>query len=255
MRTGGPDTDRSAPSQGGDTGSNPVGGATRSSWSEASERVRGFSGFRRWPPNTPQEHRRIVARNLRALHDVDFAKITTHTLDVLYAPSSPPAAARRPNAPARSHHVRSTAPRCRKTCGRPRCPHKGACAEWRPCDDQPCRHSGPLSAARVHRIHTVVRSALGQAVKWGWIRRYRPSGAPPISGRLPTHGVHAAAPNFRRARMVCHPAAPRGRVNRRLIGRLIRRHCCRRHEPGTVDGYGRAMVGASGMLAIVSAAY
>jgi hypothetical protein len=40
---------------------------------------------RRWPPNTLQEHRRIVARNLRALHDVDVAKITTHTLDVLYA--------------------------------------------------------------------------------------------------------------------------------------------------------------------------
>jgi hypothetical protein len=40
---------------------------------------------RRWPPNTLQEHRRIVARNLRPLHDVDVAKITTHTLDVLYA--------------------------------------------------------------------------------------------------------------------------------------------------------------------------
>lgn len=40
---------------------------------------------RRWPPNTLQEHRRIVARNLRALHDVDVAKITTHTIVVLYA--------------------------------------------------------------------------------------------------------------------------------------------------------------------------
>jgi hypothetical protein len=41
---------------------------------------------------------------------------------------------------------------------------------WSPCDDQPFRHTGPVSAARVHRIHTVVRSALGEAVMWGWIR-------------------------------------------------------------------------------------
>jgi hypothetical protein len=40
---------------------------------------------RRWPPNTLQEHRRIVARNLAPLHDADVTKITTHTLDVLYA--------------------------------------------------------------------------------------------------------------------------------------------------------------------------
>jgi hypothetical protein len=40
---------------------------------------------RRWPPNTLQEHRRIVTRNLAPLLDVDVAKITTHTLDVLYA--------------------------------------------------------------------------------------------------------------------------------------------------------------------------
>jgi hypothetical protein len=43
------------------------------------------TGQRRWPPNTLQEHRRIVARNLRPLHDVDVAKITNHILDVLYA--------------------------------------------------------------------------------------------------------------------------------------------------------------------------
>jgi hypothetical protein len=34
---------------------------------------------RRWPPNTLQEHRRIVARNLASLHGVDVAKITTRT--------------------------------------------------------------------------------------------------------------------------------------------------------------------------------
>jgi integrase len=126
---------------------------------------------RRWPPNTLQEHRRIVARNLRALHDVDVAKITTHTLDVLYAELAARGGACThrpcPMAPCPEH-----GPRChRKKCKRPVCQHKGECAGWVPCEDQPCRHSGPLSAARVHRIHTVVRSALGQAVKWGWIRR------------------------------------------------------------------------------------
>jgi [2Fe-2S] binding domain len=126
---------------------------------------------RRWPPNTLQEHRRIVARNLAPLLDVDVAKITTHTLDVLYAELAARGGACThrpcPPAPCPEH-----GPRCRrKKCKRPACPHKGACADWAPCDDQPCRHSAPLSAARIHRIHTVVRSALGQAVKWGWIRR------------------------------------------------------------------------------------
>ncbi len=134
---------------------------------------------RRWPPNTLQEHRRIVARNLRALHDVDVAKITTHTLDVLYAElaarGGPCTHRPCPPGPCLEH-----GPRCRrKKCERPTCPHKGACAVWIPCDNQPCRHSGPLSAARVHRIHTVVRSALGQAVKWGWIRRNPAENAEP----------------------------------------------------------------------------
>jgi integrase len=126
---------------------------------------------RRWPPNTLQEHRRIVARNLRPLHDVDVAKITTHTLDVLYAElgarGGPCTHRPCPVAPCIEH-----GPRCRRQkCARPACPHNGACWDWTPCENQPCRHSGPLSAARVNRIHTVVRSALGQAVKWGWIRR------------------------------------------------------------------------------------
>jgi len=126
---------------------------------------------RRWPPNTLQEHRRIVARNLAPLLDVDVAKITTHTLDVLYAELAARGGACThrpcPPAPCPEH-----GPRCRrKKCKRPACSHKGSCADWAPCDDQPCRHSAPLSAARIHRIHTVVRSALGQAVKWGWIRR------------------------------------------------------------------------------------
>jgi integrase len=126
---------------------------------------------RRWPPNTFQEHRRIVARNLRALHDVDVAKITTRTLEVLYAELAARGGACThrpcPMAPCTEH-----GPRCRrKACDRPSCSHGGTCASWKPCEDQPCRHSAPLSAASVHRIHTVVRAALGQAVKWGWIRR------------------------------------------------------------------------------------
>jgi hypothetical protein len=63
---------------------------------------------RRWPPNTLQEHRRIVARNLAPLHDVDVTKITTHTLDVLYAELAL-AAAHAPTVPARLHRVPSTA--------------------------------------------------------------------------------------------------------------------------------------------------
>jgi len=126
---------------------------------------------RRWPPNTLQEHRRIVARHLAPLHDVEVAKITTRTLDILYAElatrGGPCTHRRCPTPPCPQH-----GPRCRrKACERPACPHSGACQSWMPCHDQPCRHSGPLSAARVHRIHTVVRSALGQAVKWGWIHR------------------------------------------------------------------------------------
>jgi hypothetical protein len=86
---------------------------------------------RRWPPNTLQEHRRIVARNLRPLHDVDVAKITTHTLDVLYAELAARGGACThrpcPPAPCPEH-----GPRCRrKKCKRPACSHKGACADRR----------------------------------------------------------------------------------------------------------------------------
>jgi integrase len=126
---------------------------------------------RRWPPNTLQEHRRIVARNLAPLHDVDVTKITTHTLDVLYAELAARGGACT-HRPCPTAACLEHGPRCRrKNCGRPACPHDGACTTWTSCDAQPCRHGAPLSAARVHRIHTVVRSALGQAVKWGWIRR------------------------------------------------------------------------------------
>jgi hypothetical protein len=80
---------------------------------------------RRWPPNTLQEHRRIVARNLKALHDVDVAKITTRTLDVLYAELA-----------ARG----------------------GACTH-RPCPMGPCTDQGPAAGAKP----AVVRPALTTA--------------------------------------------------------------------------------------------
>lgn len=127
---------------------------------------------RRWSPSVLREHRRIVDRNLRPLHDVDVAKITTHTLDVLYSElvARGGACARRPcpRPPCPAHGARCE----RKGCERPPCStHKGACAGWIPCDEHPCRHGGPLSIATVNRIHVVVRAALEQAVKWGWIRR------------------------------------------------------------------------------------
>jgi integrase len=78
---------------------------------------------RRWPPNTLQEHRRIVARNLRALHDVDVAKITTHTLDVLYAELAARGGACT-HRPCPLALCPEHGPRCRrKTCKRPACPH------------------------------------------------------------------------------------------------------------------------------------
>ena len=84
---------RLRPSQGGDTGSNPVGGATRKTWSKAQ------------------------------LHGVDVTKITTRTLDVLYAELA-----------ARG----------------------GACTH-RPCPPAPCPEHGPDADARsasVQRVRT-----------------------------------------------------------------------------------------------------
>jgi integrase len=126
---------------------------------------------RRWPPSTLRENSRIVRRNLKPLHAVDLAKLTTHTLDVFYGELAMRGGAcmRRPCqlAPCPEH-----GPRCRrKTCDRPACSHRGACSTWRPCEDFPCAHGGPLAASTVNRIHAVVHAALEQAVKWQWIRR------------------------------------------------------------------------------------
>jgi len=126
---------------------------------------------RRWPPATLRENSRIVHRNLKPLHTIDVAKLTTHTLDVFYGELAIRGGACThrpcPLPPCPEH-----GPRCRrKTCERPVCQHKGACSTWRPCDDYPCPHGGPLAASTVNRIHAVVHAALEQAVKWQWIRR------------------------------------------------------------------------------------
>src|SRR5690606_13818301 len=145
---------------------------------------------RRMSPNTLSETRRIVRTYLaKPLGAMDVASIRTRTLDVLYAEL----AARggrcqhrpcpRPPCPGhpgeRCNRVGCTPPcpghpgaRCeRKSCER-RCPvHDGACASWVPCKDTPCEHGASLSAATVHRIHSVVRSLLEQAVAWGWISK------------------------------------------------------------------------------------
>jgi integrase len=126
---------------------------------------------RRWSPGTLREHQRIVRRNLTPLHDIDVAKISTHTLDLLYGQLAARGGACT-NRPCPPRPCPKHGARCRKAkCKRPPCDtHKGTCATWVPCAEHPCRHGGPLSAATVNRIHVVVRAALGQAVKWGWIR-------------------------------------------------------------------------------------
>jgi integrase len=49
----------------------------------------------------------------------------------------------------------------------------GRCRRRPPCETDVCEHGagGPLSAATVARVHTVVRAALEQAVRWGWLPR------------------------------------------------------------------------------------
>ena len=102
---------------------------------------------RRWPPATLRENSRIVRRNLKPLHMVHVAKLTTHTLDVFYGELTTRGGACThrpcPRPPCPEH-----GPRCqRKTCERPTCKHNGACSTWRACDDYPCPHGGPLAAS------------------------------------------------------------------------------------------------------------
>lgn len=125
----------------------------------------------RWSPSVAYQYRWMIDRRLAPLRPLQVDRISTQTLDEFYA-----ALAARggrctrkpcPPAPCSEHGARCRRPGCK----RPRCkPHNGACATWTPCADYPCPHGGPLAGSTVVRTHVVVRSALGQAVKWGWIR-------------------------------------------------------------------------------------
>lgn len=96
--------------------------------------------------------KKIIEKDLAPLRQVRLAELAgrfgTARLDEFYAA------------------MRARGGRCRRqpACGTPTCDH-GAGA--------------PLSAATVHRMHVVVRSALGLAVKWGWIARNPAIGASP----------------------------------------------------------------------------
>jgi integrase len=132
---------------------------------------------RRWSPSTLKEHRRIVRTYLaRPLADVDVARIRTHTLDVLYGELAERGGAcrHRPcprpvNCGVEGHPKRCQRVQCVRSWVCPR--HDGGCANWVSCEESPCEHGAPLDTSTVNRIHTVVRSALEQAVKWGWILR------------------------------------------------------------------------------------
>jgi integrase len=128
---------------------------------------------RRWSPTTQRENPRIVDRYLtKSLGELDVSDIGTHTIDRLYGALLERGGKCR-NRPCPRQPCKDHGPRCeRKKCTRPPCKaHEGKCAGLVPCDRAPCPHGGPLTPATVQRIHTVVRSALEQAVKWGWIRR------------------------------------------------------------------------------------
>jgi integrase len=97
------------------------------------------SALNRNAPSTVRTDRTIIDTYLRrGLGDIPVADIRTHTLDVFYA------------------ELAARGGRCQRD---PR------------CDQSPCRHGRPLAPGSVRRIHNVVRAALGQAVRWGWIRR------------------------------------------------------------------------------------
>src|SRR4029453_3573297 len=68
------------------------------------------------------------------------------------------------------------------------CPrHDGGCANWVSCEESPCEHGAPLDTSTVNRIHTVVRSALEEGVKWGGIPRTPAEYAEP--GEIPVKEV------------------------------------------------------------------
>ncbi len=125
----------------------------------------------RWSPSVRYQHRWMVDRHLGQLVPVAVERITPQVLDEFYAALAARggACSRRP---CRPQPCREHGARCRRqTCKRPPCPDHGrACASWSPCDAHPCEHGAPLSTSTVARVHVVVRAALEQGVRWGWIR-------------------------------------------------------------------------------------
>jgi integrase len=129
---------------------------------------------RRMSPSTLVETRRIVRAYLaKPLGAIEVSKITTRTLDVLYAELTVRGGRCRHRPCPRTPCPEPGRTRCqRKDCVHPPCEaHGGACADWEPCDGAPCPHGGPLAVSTVNRIHVVVHAALAQGVRWGWIRR------------------------------------------------------------------------------------
>ena len=88
MRTRGLREDESPGSQGGDTGSNPVGGASRKTCSEASDSLRGFSRFRSVPSDVLSGPTvRCVLDSLAARYASTVrraADLTSRRVDVLH---------------------------------------------------------------------------------------------------------------------------------------------------------------------------
>lgn len=113
-------------------------GGERGTFGDLLVRWQALRAPRRWSPSVVRQTRWTVDHYLRPLHEARVDRITTQTLDEFYA-----ALASR----------------------------GGQCQADERCDTYPCPHGGPLSGSTVARTHVVVRAALGQAVRWGWIRR------------------------------------------------------------------------------------
>jgi integrase len=91
----------------------------------------------RWSPSVRYQTQWTITRHFGQLAPIPVDRITAQTLDEFYA-----------------------ALRARG----------GQCTAKPRCDTYPCPHGAPLAASTVARIHVVIRAALEQAVKWGWIR-------------------------------------------------------------------------------------
>lgn len=127
---------------------------------------------RRWSPGNRKETTSIRRRYLGQLEPLRLDKITTPGLDVFYAALEERGGdcAHRP-CPRQPCAAHGKAWCNRVRCEPLPCPHDGACRDWHPCAESPCRHGRPLSPGTVKRAHNVVSAAFEQAVAWEMIRR------------------------------------------------------------------------------------